>query len=342
MKSKYLILIFIFLVFDRIHLFALIDLEENVQDFVLETKQIIISEHLDAFNPGIIRWNGTLLMSFREIPNPRLTFNSDLYLVWLDEDFNPMGVPQKLDNRDFSGVPSRAEDARLIEVEGHLFIVYSDNCDDKVTKGGFRVYIAELVFENDKFLMQNIECLSRFEGESNLLREKNWSPFNYKGTLLLEYSLKPHRIFHPILGTGECETVAVSNSDIRWEWGELRGGTPGLIDGNQYLSFFHSSIDMPTIHSEGKVISHYFMGAYAFSLDPPFKITKVSPEPIMGKNFYNGAVPKPYWKPLRVVFPGGFVFDDQFIWVVYGRQDRELWVVKLDKAGLLNSLVPVE
>lgn len=85
---------------------------------------------------------------------------------------------------------------------------------------------------------------------------------------------------------------------------------------------------------------HYFMGAYLFSEKPPFQMTSISPEPIIGPNFYSGKKHQT-WKPLRVVFPGGFVYDDTYIWVVYGRQDHEAWVVKLDREGLINSLIPV-
>ena len=121
-----------------------------------------------------------------------------------------------------------------------------------------------------------------------------------------------------------------------------RGGTPGLIiDGSQYLAFFHSSKVMPTVHSNGDNILHYFIGAYTFAQHPPFEITQISPEPIVGRKFYNGTIYTPYWKPVRAIFPCGYIFDGSYIWIAYGRQDHEIWLAKLDKEGLLNSLVPV-
>ena len=83
---------------------------------------------------------------------------------------------------------------------------------------------------------------------------------------------------------------------------------------------------------------HYFMGAYTFSPDPPFSITSMSPEPIVGEDFYVGPSYKT-WKPMRVVFPGGFIAAEKYIFVVYGKQDHEMWVVKLDKEKLLRSLI---
>lgn len=82
------------------------------------------------------------------------------------------------------------------------------------------------------------------------------------------------------------------------------------------------------------------MGAYTFDSKPPFSLLAVSPEPIVAKDFYQ----PPYyknWKPLRCVFPAGIVLDEDYIWLSYGRQDHEVWIAKIDKKRLLNSLVPV-
>jgi predicted GH43/DUF377 family glycosyl hydrolase len=322
-----------------------LDLEEFPQDFVLGTKKIEVPGYPHAFNGSIVRWKGSLLMSFRYIPCALQPFNANVGLVWLDEEFNPCTVPQIVNTQrpdvfQAASVPSRAEDARLIEVGNDLYIVYSDNQDITITRGGFRVYVGKVSFENDVFSICDIECLTSFEGQDINRREKNWTPFEYEGNLLLAYSHLPHRIFS-LIGNGACETICSSLPGINWEWGELRGGTPGLNIGGQNLGFFHSSKNMETIHSGGKYIPHYFMGAYTFSLSPPFNITGISPEPIIGKQFYTGAEYERYWGSVRVVFPCGFIFDDSNIWVSYGRQDHEIWIARLDRIALLDSLKPV-
>lgn len=325
-------------------LHALIDWDEYAQDFVLATKQIHIPEYPQAFNPSIIKWNGAYLMSFRIIPYPIISsFNSRIGYVRLDSDFQPIGKAQLLETRaPYSLVPSRSEDARLVVIGDQLYMVYSDNSEVAIFRGGFRVYIAELHDDGEMITTKNIECLSQFEGESRNCREKNWVPFDYNGNMLLAYSLTPHRILRPLMGgTGICETFCSSESEIRWNWGELRGGTAAERVGDEYLSFFHSSIDMESVQSLGKKISHYFMGGYTFGRAPPFAISRMSPEPIIGKGFYGKPFYKPYWKPVRVIFPCGFVLDDDFIWVVYGRHDHESWVVKLDKHKFLDSLAPI-
>jgi predicted GH43/DUF377 family glycosyl hydrolase len=324
-----------------------VDLEERIQSFVLETRQIKIPAFPHAFNPSIIRWRGSLLMTFRNIPNPNERYTSTIGIVWLDEDFYPISPPQLLDlgpTGIFAHVPSRAEDARLISVGDSLFLVYSDNRDPVISKGGFRVHVAELGFEEKRgrFFAKAISPLKHFEGESQNIREKNWVPFVFQQQLLLAYSLSPHKIFQPLLQESACMTQAISHREVPWRWGELRGGTPGLkVDENHYLAFFHSSKKMKTAHSGGQDILHYFMGAYLFTAIPPFELTQVSPEPIVGRGFYWGEVYKPYWHPVRSIFPGGFILDEDFVWIVYGRQDHEMWLIKLDRRGLLNSLVPV-
>lgn len=167
-------------------------------------------------------------------------------------------------------------------------------------------------------------------------------PFDYRGNLLLAYSIQNHRILLPYLdGSNACSLYASTYSDLSWKWGELRGGTPAIRVGNEYLAFFHSSIQIATVHSDGQIMPHYFIGAYTFQKDPPFALTRISPKPIIGAGFYHGEIYTPYWHPVRVVFPCGFVYDDTYIWMSYGRQDHEIWIAKIDKAGLYNSLVSI-
>ncbi len=322
----------------------LIDLEKKTQDFVLETKKIEIPGFPDAFNASIVRWNNALLLSFR-FRDPITLSTDGIGFVWLDEEFNIVGDPQILDVRlmepmSRNSMPSSwAQDPRLIVVAERLYIVYS-NIYKSLLGEKRRMLVAELQMDETNLYIENPQWLLNFEGADKTFQEKNWVPFDYQGNLLLSYSLNPHVVFYPIPGTANCELLASTNAKIKWHWGTLRGGTQALIVGDEYLAFFHSSKNMTTIQSAGKEMQHYFMGAYTFNTEMPFEITRISPEPIVGKNFYNGPVHKT-WKPLRVVFPCGYVFDDNYIWVSYGRQDHEVWIVKLDRKGLYKSLVPV-
>lgn len=317
---------------------------EIAQEFVLETKQIHIPGYFGAFNPSILRWNDRFLMSFR-VRNHRLVSTFEIGLVFLDQYFNPISEPQILDIRSFDlNHPKKEQDPRLLYIGEQLYLVYSNEIKERAKIGKYetrRVFVTRLHFEDNCFTADQPECLIAFDGERVSRWEKNWVPFDYEGQLLLSYSIAPHLIFRPLLGTGSCETVANTTSGIKWSWGHLRGGTPALkISENQYLAFFHSSTSMATVHSGGETMLHYFMGAYIFNASPPYSITHISPEPIIGKGFYTGPSYRTF-KPLRVVFPGGYLMDDSHIWVFYGRQDHEIWAVKIEKQGLIDSLVSV-
>lgn len=317
---------------------ALLDLDAMAQDFVLEMKQIEIAEFPQALNPSIIQWNNQLLFCFR-IRDPLTSAADGIGLVWLDDNFEPISTPQVL-HLKHPFLPAFPQDPKLVAVGNKLYIVYS-NILDKTEKGEFRrMFISELHQGKKHFFAEPPKVLEKFEGENPNRREKNWVPFEYQGNLLLARTIKPHDIFDPLYMKNECEHFATSEGDITWNWGELRGGTPALQLGDHYLAFFHSSKAMKTKQSNGKMMGHYFMGAYTFSSLPPFEITAISPEPIVGDKFYNGPEYK-MWKPLRVVFPGGFINHEDYLWVVYGREDHEMWVVKLDKQKLMDSLIPV-
>ena len=321
------------------------ELESNSEDFVISTGKIAIPGHPHAFNPSIVRWNGSLLMSFREIVEPAFPPSRMLHsagesiigLVRLDEQFQPSGEAQIL-SLSGPGPFSNAEDGRLLTVGESLYLIYSNNINKIITEHGFRMHIAQLDHNGDRFFIKEDKRITRFENEKPGRREKNWIPFDYNGNLLMIYSISPHHILYPVPGDNECQTIGFSDKRLEWGLGELRGGTPALSIGDRYLSIFHSCVDMISEESEGKQVLHYFMGAYTFSKEPPFEITAISARPIIAQGFYSGQTYTPYWKPVRVVFPCGLLAEGPYLWVAYGRQDHEIWIAQIDKEGLLDSL----
>jgi len=280
-------------------------------------------------------------MSFR-IYNTQNGSSSPFALVWLNENFEPTCVPQVFELPFYNPVlPSKQQDPRLVAIGERLFVVYNNILESVIHREIRRMFVVELFYDGEKFTTGAPECLIDFEGKNEMRYEKNWVPFEYHGELLLGQNLTPHRVLHPLLGTGTCETIACSFGNIQWNWGAIRGGTQALLlDEDHYLSFFHSWTDIATIQSNGRKIAHYVIGAYLFQAHPPFAITAISPVPIVAENFYRPPYYKT-WKPLRCVFPAGLIIDDNYIWISYGRQDHEIWIAKLDKKSLLQSLIPV-
>ncbi len=315
------------------------DLSTFAQDFILETKKIDIPGYPDAFNPCIMRWHDKLLMYFR-IRDPQANTTNKFGITWLDDEFNPIGLPQVLEREIFNpSSPEMAQDPKIFTVSDELYLAYN-NMEVLHTGKNRRMLIARLHYDGVRFWTENTDCILEFEDNNPKRQEKNWVPIDFQGTLHLGYSIQPHKIMEPLPGTTKAITIATTTSPFQWPWGELRGGTPALLEGNAYLAFFHSVKDLSTTQSNGKHIIHYFMGAYTFSATPPFEITGVSPTPFYHEDFYTGPN-YPTWTPMLAIFPGGFVSDDSYIWMSLGRQDHECWIVKLDKAKLLNSLIPV-
>lgn len=321
----------------------IIDLQDLDDGTVIQTTQIHVPDYPYAFNPSIISLHDKFLLSFRVIPNKKQSFCSWLGLIWLDNAFKPIGKAQRLYTRNpHSKIPSRLEEGRLITANNNIYLVYSDNNQQKINKTNFRLHIAKITYNGSKFFITDQERITSFPFNRYDQREKNWVPFCYNNNLMLAYSLCPHIIFKPWLKkTGHCQLFCVDKTMLPWHWGAPRGGTPALLDGDEYLAFFHSSKKMATVHSQGKEEWHYFIGAYTFKKEPPFRITKISMQPIIGPVFYDGPIYEPYWKPVHVVFPCGFVIQKDTICVAYGRQDHELWIAYIDKKKLYKHMITI-
>lgn len=338
LRTKFLILT-TFFVLQWTPLIGIVDLNEFNENHILENKRIHIPEYPYIFNPSIVRWLDNILMIFR-INDAQQKRTNQFGLVWLDENFNPCSQVYLLESRNKSPyLPPNEQDPRFIVYQDNLYIAYN-NIIGPVELEMRRIFVAQIQYEKNQFFIENPEILISFDTPAKRM-EKNWVPFIWEDKLLLSYSINPHIVLQPTFKNHQCDLIAKTQFSSQWQWGELRGGTPAQLNGEEYLAFFHSYKDMKTIQSKNAKISHYFMGAYTFSGHPPFNITRISSRPIICDDFYEPPYYKT-WKPLRVVFPGGFLMDDNFIWIAYGRQDHEVWIAKLDKTQLLNSLVPVE
>lgn len=62
----------------------------------------------------------------------------------------------------------------------------------------------------------------------------------------------------------------------------------------------------------------------------------------MHDSFINESLGWAYRAVDYITFPMGFVVIEPYIYVSYGHNDRDSWIVQLNKSGLLNSLRPVK
>ncbi|MFS8563829.1 MAG: hypothetical protein LVR00_05745 [Rhabdochlamydiaceae bacterium] len=238
----------------------------------------------------------------------------------------------------------RSEDPRVFSIGEKTYLVYTVST---FPKGWFTttMNIGELDLEKREL---------KFKTDLELnwtLVEKNWGPFEYidnKGLphLYLQYSLNPHKILQlPDPQINHCIYPIFPREDvfqtIEWEndifgWGKLRGGTPALNIGNEYLGFFH------TCFIDKDKMSWYSMGAYTFENHPPFRIKATSPHPILFDGIYETACLNTADATRTVIFPVNFVITNEngkeLIHLCCGENDSAIKIVTLDKANLLRSL----
>jgi predicted GH43/DUF377 family glycosyl hydrolase len=310
------------------------------QQFITGTKRIYIPEYSGAWNPSIVKFNDGYLLTFRYSPDRYMKhWISYIGVMLLDRDFEPISEPRLLDTRVHDKrTPSQSEDARVFSSNGKLYVIYNDNMELEFPQYWERrdMYLAELLFEDGSFLLSDPIKLIYEEKYRSVPWQKNWVPFDCNGTLLLSYTLNPHEIIQPNLATGSCQKRYESSKSINWSFGELLGGTPALLVDGEYLAFFHSRAYLSSLCSEGGEMWHYFMGAYTFSAEPPFKMTSISEEPADILGFYTYT---PYFK--RVIYPSGFVEEGSTLYLAYGKNDYEIWIATIDLNELKKTMVPV-
>lgn len=308
--------------------------------FVSET-HIDLTDFPQSFNPSLTKIDEGFLLSFRYCANPADQSFSSIGVLELDENLIPCGTPHLLMTRPEGKTRySKSEDARVFRFQGELYVVYNDCILNSLKDDATRrdMYLAKITKNNGVYSVSSTPLkLVHPEKYLGVKVQKNWVPFNWNDNLLFEYSLAPHEILQTDLENSECPVVFDTYSHVPWEWGQMRGGTPAeLIDG-EYLAFFHSAVDARSKASYYKKCTHYFMGAYTFSQDPPFEITKMTQYPLIDNQFYNQS---DFHK--RVVFPGGFAVDGDFIYLAWGKDDGEIWISKIVKKELLHLLEPLK
>lgn len=319
----------------------------NVKNLVDTVFKIELKEYPDAWNPSIIEVPEGYLMTFRYLPDlAKRPYISYVGAVLLDHSFQQISPAELLDVRHGNYfIPSQAEDARIFSFNGELYLIYNDNPLVMNTRSCDRrdLYLAKLTYsipENSSSpYFSTSKSLKLVHPDMYALRtwEKNWVPFVWNDTLFLAYSINPHEIIQPNLETGICERFHMISYTKPWKWGTLRGGTPAMLNDGEYLAFFHSGKTYTSGASNNdEVLWHYVMGAYTFSAEPPFNVTKMSPIPINEKSFYIKSD-----NPKRVIYPGGYVIVNDNIYIAYGKDDCEIWMAVINKQKLLDSLHPI-
>lgn len=164
----------------------------------------------------------------------------------------------------------------------------------------------------------------------NKRQEKNWLWFIHDDKPHLIYNADPHDVaqftwdFKPAL---RYET----RPKMRWAWGQMRGGTPPFRVGDEYVTFFHSSIDW--MQGGGR---RYYIGAYGFEAKPPFKITRYTSQPLLHGSTHD------VWAPGKpaCLFACGSILRHGEWFVTMGINDMICGFACIPHADLEKAMVP--
>jgi predicted GH43/DUF377 family glycosyl hydrolase len=162
--------------------------------------------------------------------------------------------------------------------------------------------------------------------------EKNWLWFFHQDELHLEYQASPHIVAKFDLH-GRALAEYKTETKFNWDYGVIRGGTPPVLihnNGGEYLTFFHSRLPTNDYYR-----ARYYMGAYTFESKPPFRILRMTTEPLLAGSRDD------IWgkdKPL-VVFPCGSRLKDGKWLVTLGINDLASAYIEIPHSDLDKLLL---
>lgn len=339
-KPAVILVLFLMALFHRAE--ARVIFETRIQPIQSEwVKKISLKGYQDAFNPSLVRTTDGFLLTFRHLPDPAQSSLSDIVAVLLDETFKPVGEPQKLHTRTPEcRVRSQSEDARVFKFQDDIYIIYNDNVDTEGTDAGSArkrtMYLSKLQVQDGLIRLGQPLMLMHAQNHSSRPIEKNWSPFEWNGHLLLSYTISPHEVLRVDLESGICEPIYRTRNDFPQKWGQPRGGAPAQLTTGHYLSLSHSWIYQSSWASGYRRMPHYYMQAYTFSPEPPFEIRQATSLPLVLEGMYT-----PSGLDKRVIYPAGLVVDDNRLYISYGKDDHEIWIAKIALSELQTRWQPV-
>jgi predicted GH43/DUF377 family glycosyl hydrolase len=148
----------------------------------------------------------------------------------------------------------------------------------------------------------------------------------------LIYLTRPHEIVKWNQWNEPGEVYKTEETNPLWTHGDPRGGTPPVLVGKEYWSFFHSSL--PWLHQKRR----YFMGAYAIEAQPPFRITRMTSLPLLTGSKQD------VWHPPQplVVFPCGAIHRNKTWLISMGVNDLMSAWIEIPHDDLVHLMRPVK
>jgi predicted GH43/DUF377 family glycosyl hydrolase len=148
--------------------------------------------------------------------------------------------------------------------------------------------------------------------------------------------IEPHKVVEVEEGNAEPANIFKTSVALRtgWQLKHKLGGTPPIRVGGEYFSFFHSwerktrLRDIPRLKHAKRF---YYTGAYAFEAKPPFRVTRITPGPLM----------EPESISTVIRFASGAMLKKRTWSLSFGVADNQCWLTQLEHKQLLVNMEKV-
>lgn len=288
--------------------------------------------YIQYFNPAIIDWRGSRWLITRRRRIMMHPGKNDITAWSLNAAHQPVfeqpiTIPRRFGDEHW-------EDPRaLITRDGRFLLSYSN----------FRTYNSKIhqaaawidsTWRGRAF--HPVYGLNRDSIRNNVGNEKNWLWFDPPcGGMHFVYDTSP---VHRVVSYWQQADEVYTAPGPTWNYGHIRGGSTPILFAGLYWSFFHSSLDINPEPPRRR----YYMGAYAFSADPPFTPVCATTAPLLAGSESDPKEPSaPY-----CVFPCGALLDHAAstnpTWTVaLGVNDCQCAIIRIPHKDLVFSMTPV-
>uniref|UniRef100_A0A6H1ZGZ6 Uncharacterized protein n=1 Tax=viral metagenome TaxID=1070528 RepID=A0A6H1ZGZ6_9ZZZZ len=248
------------------------------------------------FNPSIAVLRGDEYLAFRRDKPP---WNSGKSAILVSKNGSQPLVAKV-------GV----EDPRLFVYAGHLLCSYNTTFAAK----GCCIGVMELdgpSVVSDRVLKYGAPI------------EKNWAFFSFGTRIYCIYNHNPYTVLS--FGANWSISKKTHATNMSWDYGPIRGGTPPARIGDNCYTFFHSSL--PTKHV-GICVGPYYTGCLEFSARPPFAPKRYTKKPLYS----------PTGDEDLAIFPGGAVFRDGTWRLACGRNNVGSCILEIPHSEVERAL----
>ena len=269
------------------------------------------------FNPSLIQWTrNSYILAWRHDWG-----GSNIYLSFLDADFNPRGKPIRLPLLHPTLAPYGREDPRLFMHNGEPYIAYIGVMG---LIGPTNVLYARLDAQFNVAEIFTPNPNPRYDWE------KNWQFFSHNRELYAVYDFAHHKILK--INGNDTQWAYESPTVVPWEiQTPIRGGASPVLVGDEWWCWMHS-------RSERGGYLTYCMGLYTFENKPPFRVKRIVPRPILWAD-RSTHIPE---HGKSVVFPCGAVYNRDHWYISMGVHDYWTEIHRYDHDEMDRQLIPVD